>query len=311
MEKIKYLILVLMLLSAGGYAQTVKVINVEEITNLTDGEFYYPKLSLDGSKIFFTSANFTGLWYYDMNSKKINKLVSELGAGYEFTFSNDGKSVYYRTSEYNERGLRTSQSIYKIGIDNGKKEIIQSSKSLSTPQVLTDGKVVYTANDKLVEKIIDSKLNKIQLRNDSYVCIENQKIAFYQNGNKKILDPLNAENYIWPSLSPDKSKLLFTAAGKGSYISNLDGAILVNLGKANAPKWSSDGKWISYMVDNDNGEVVTSSDIFLASVDGKFKYQLTNTSSIFEMYPEWSSDSQSLVYHSNDGKIYIMKLKVD
>jgi Tol biopolymer transport system component len=65
------------------------------------------------------------------------------------------------------------------------------------------------------------------------------------------------------------------------------------------------------MVDKDNGRQVTSSDIFIASFDGKTNYQITNTESVFEMYPEWSQDMSMVVCHSDDGRIFMTKLKFE
>ncbi len=52
------------------FAQT-SVKSVTQITNLNDGEYYYPGFSNDGSKIFFTTVNYKGIYYYDLNQKQI------------------------------------------------------------------------------------------------------------------------------------------------------------------------------------------------------------------------------------------------
>jgi Tol biopolymer transport system component len=126
-----------------------------------------------------------------------------------------------------------------------------------------------------------------------------------------ILAPLGEGNYIWPSVSPDGTKLLFTRAGKGTYFYDLQGNILANLGHANAPQWSPDGKWILFMKDYDNGTDVKSSDIFAYNLLNSQTTQLSDTKDIHEMYPQWSSDGQKVIFNSADGKIFLMELKAE
>ncbi|MBL7067648.1 MAG: PD40 domain-containing protein, partial [Candidatus Marinimicrobia bacterium] len=103
---------------------------------------------------------------------------------------------------------------------------------------------------------------------------------------------------------------LFTLAGAGTFITDLEGKIQAQLGIANAPKWSPDGKWIVYMVDEDDGHVITASDIWAVSADGKTRIQLTKTSEIHEMYPAWSPLMDKIVFDTNSGKIIIMNISV-
>jgi Tol biopolymer transport system component len=52
-----------------------------------------------------------------------------------------------------------------------------------------------------------------------------------------------------------------------------------------------------------------SSDIIVVSVDGKTSQNLTATDNKIEMYPEVSADGGSIVYHTPNGEIFLMKLK--
>ncbi|MEO8398845.1 MAG: hypothetical protein ABI550_03410 [Ignavibacteriaceae bacterium] len=282
---------------------------ITEITNHNDGEFYYPKFSGDDTKIFFTTSNFQGIYYYDLNDRIIKTVTDEIGSGYEYSLSQDNKIIYYRVDNYID-GRKYSSIKSKSLTDLQTEILISDKRDLSTPKVLQNGEVAYNLQNKL--EISSSKnIKNVLSQNDVLVFIEDSKIALYENGVKKILAPKGAGNYIWPSVSPNKTKLLFTLAGKGTYVSDLNGNIISELGYANAPQWSQDSKWIIYMVDKDNGEYVTSSDVFIIPVDGKTNIQLTNTSDVFEMYPQINKAGKKFVCNTYDGQILLFELTRD
>jgi Tol biopolymer transport system component len=313
MKKIRYSFFIVMFLSSILSAQKLSVAETIKITDKSQGEFYFPKLSPDGSRIFFTSAGYKGLWYYDMRTKKIVPFTTEQGAGYEFAFSNDGKSVYYRVNNFNNNGLRTSQTMVQKNISTKQRQVLETAHELSAPRMLKSNKLAYISNNKIVLKAAGKALKKSSAQNilsDAAICIEDQALVLYSNGNKKAMTPLGEGSYIWPSLSPDGTKILCTEVRKGTFISDLNGNVLVNLGRElSSPKWSPDGKWIVYMVERDNGVEYTASDIYAVSADGLKKVQLTATDDVCEMYPEWSADGKGVLFHTERGSIYLMKLK--
>ncbi len=312
MKKLFNVLFVIILFVPFTLSQNVSVSKIIELTNGNSDEYYYPKFSQDNSKVFFTSSNYKGLFYLNLSDNSITKITDDNGAGYEFVIDPNNNSVYYRSDKYING--RKYSSIKAIDLQSLKVKTIESDKrDVSTPKMLDNGNVFYT-----VQKDMRSFNNKALKQKTisllpvkAFVQIENTKIVLYREGMKKVLAPLGNGNYIWPSLSPDNTKILFTFAGKGTFISDLNGKILVNLGYANYPRWSPDGKWISYMVDKDDGINVIYSDIFVSSADGKLRFQLTDSKDVNEMYPEWSSSGNEIVVNSYDGKILLMKLNFE
>lgn len=301
-------------LSACVYSQQVKVKQITQITNLSEKESYYPKFSSDNSKIFFTTANYDGIWYYDFTTNAVTKVTDQQGAGYEFTFTPDGKNIIYRTQ--NIVGMKRHYSVYEQNIETKEVNTLETDKTdLYPPQLVSENKISCAVSSQV--KNYNLSTNQAQLAksantvNRPVVIIDNSKIVLFQNGEKTVLAPLGEGNYIWPSVSPDNQKLLFTYCGHGTYVTDLNGNVISNLGYANAPQWSPDGKWIIYMVDKDNGQKVTSSEIFISSVDGTQKFQVTDTKEIHEMYPVWSVDGKKAAFNSEDGKLFIVELNID
>ena len=146
---------------------------------------------------------------------------------------------------------------------------------------------------------------------DIKVSAENLKIYVYVDGRRTEIQPLKGENinYIWISLSPDNSRILFTAAGKGTYICDLKGNVVASLGYLNAPVWFND-RFVVGMQDKDNGQNVTSSDVVMLTADGKLKKQISNPNHI-AMYPAASSKANRIVYSTLDGKLVVSELSVN
>ncbi len=299
-------------LSVGSFAQNFSVQNINQITGRDEGTFTHPKMSANGSKIFFSGASFKGLYLYNLITRELTRLTDKPGAGYQFSIGPAGEKVYYRTHEY--VGTKRYYSLIGQDINDGVKQIIEQRKRiLSTPRISSGGKLTYVVDARLKSRSINADSANIlaAAKPERSVYIKNRVIALYMDDQEKLLQPLGQGIYLWPSLSPDGSKLLFTKAGDGTYVSDLEGNIISEIGYANAPEWSPDGDWIVYMKDEDDGHVFTASDIFVSSADGTETFQITNTPEQIELYPAWGKNISQIVYETVDGVIYLAELNTN
>ena len=286
-------------------AQTVTVTETKAVTTSDQGAFGHPFCSPDG-KLFFTSPNFVGLYYLD-GTNNIITVSDKPGAGYMPAFSKDGAFVYYKPYIY--KNARKFSSLVKQSLTTGQQEIlISEQRNFSNPQVLSTGQVSVKTETGL--NTFEPSQKTVSVNYTPVAFVENSKIALFSNGQKKLLEPLGEGHYIWPSVSPDGTKLLFVKAGNGTYISDLQGNILADLGYANAPHWSPDGKWIVFMDDKDDGHRLLSSDIYVISADGKIKFPITASSDRIEIYPDWGKDGQTIYYSSTEDIIYKSKIEI-
>jgi len=290
-------------------AQTFKVIERRELIFPESGEHLFPRFSTNDSVIYCTRANYKGIEAYNILSKEWKEITAEPGAGYEYQFSDNGSKIFYRTDTY--RDGRKYSDIKSIDFQSNKIEIIENGKrNLSTPKILTSGDCIYKSESNI--SIKNKQKNTLPLsaaQKDTALFYDDNNLTLLIKGERRVFNPLGAGSYLWSSLSPDKSKVLFTFMGKGTYVTDIKGTILLSLGYANAPKWSSDGKWIAYMEDRDDGVKVISSEIFLISVDGKEKIQVTETKDMHEQFPEWSPNMKALICRTSDGKIILLNLE--
>jgi Tol biopolymer transport system component len=286
-------------------AQKVTVVADRALTSLSEGNFYYPTLNPDGTGVLFSSENYKGLWYKNFSTGKTVKITEALGAGYEpgFGISNE---ILYRDDKF-VRGKKFS-SLISYDMVSKKAAVLEGGirdlkicrdNSNAFKNYVKETEVCFTMKQKMLQKSATP---------ERVVFIQDSKIVLSENNTKKVLQPLGEGNYIWPSLSPDKTKLLFTFVGKGTYISNLEGAILTKIGYANYPSWSPDGNWILFMKDIDNGVNIISSDVYIANLKTGKYFNITLQRDDISLYPKWGAANSGIFYNTDNGQIRKIKL---
>lgn len=139
----------------------------------------------------------------------------------------------------------------------------------------------------------------------TYVTNEDLKLVFYNNGTRTELYPHgNACNYIWVSLSPDHTKILFNTKF-GTAICDLQGKELINLGQLDAPVWYGND-YVVGMYDTHDGHNYTGSAIAICSVDGVLNQTLTDASG-FGMYPSVSAATGKIAYNTLSGEVRLLQ----
>jgi hypothetical protein len=218
-------------------------------------------------------------------------------------FSSDGNKIWYRSDDF--RGMMKYSSINEYDIPAAETRTIESNKrNLSPPQVVNDHPV-YSVDGK---QKIDPSSPKNAGEN-IYMTLEELVPVIYINGIAKPLKPNGDGNYIWASLSPDKTKLLYNYGGRSTFICDLNGKILAEAGKINAPEWLNSSIIIG-MNDKDDGYRVLSSDIVCYSLATGETTALTSTSDAIEMYPLPFPDGERVVYQTLKGQLYLMYLRL-
>ena len=136
---------------------------------------------------------------------------------------------------------------------------------------------------------------------------ENLELNLYRNGEKVVLKPHGDVNYIWASLSPDQTMILFNTK-LGTAVCDLNGKEIINVGNVNAPVWFGND-YIVGMNDQHDGYYFTSSNIVIASVDGLERQELTDAKEM-GYYPNVDANSGRIVYHTEKGQIRLMQLNL-
>jgi Tol biopolymer transport system component len=283
--------------------QEVKLVRTERIGGNIPGELTPAAISPDGNHILITRSGFKGLHLLDLGNGRTIEVCSDAGAGYKPVFSNDGNKIWYRSDDFS--GMMKYSSLNEYDIPSAKTRIIEpKTRNLSPPQSVNDHPV-YSVNgkqksDPAAPKSADGTI---------YMMLEELVPVIYINGIGRTLKPNGEGNYIWASLSPDKTKLLYNYQGTSTYICDLDGKIIASAGRINAPGWLNNNIIVG-MTDKDDGYRVLSSDIVCYSIVTGKTTNLTASEETTEMYPLPFPDGTRIVYQTLKGELYLMQVRI-
>lgn len=305
MKIIKTRLFLLTLVVSSLSAQNITVLNrydINEANNIAGA--FHPVFSQSGDKLLFTSDSYNGLSLFDTNSKTVTTISNDPGAGYEPLFDAQESKVFYRKTSFDNNRKMDAMESFDIS-NNQKVLMLTPRRDLKLARNFHNGFVV-TADRQLIKATFGKTKNVLPL----YVTTQDLKIYLYKNQKFQILNPLNEvdSRYLWVSLSPNGKMILFTAAGKGTFVCDLNGKVIASLGYLNAPVWYDDN-YIVGMQDKDDGHIITSSKIMMMSLNGKVKAQISKEDEI-AMYPSATKKSSKIAYNTINGKIQIAEIQI-
>lgn len=300
----KKVILSALLLSAGIYGSAqLKVASVEKVALPEGVTINTATMSPDGSYIAITQNQKAGIQKLDLATKSITT-ISETGHGYGLTISNDGQQVFFRENTIGTDRLRRT-ALKSANLATGRTStLIKATRDLQGVAV-NDNAIMTVNKGQLSTKALSAQSTAVAT---PVASIDKGRLMVTVNGKTTNISPQGSEckSYLWPSISPDGTRVCYYLSGVGCYVCNLDGSNPVYLGKVRAAQWY-DNATVVGMNDIDNGEVVTSSKIVAASADGKLGQNLTADASM-GMYPTVSRDGAKIAYSTPNGELYIINI---
>ena len=242
----------------------------------------HPVLSPDARLMLFSSADHSGLSVLDLNTGAVERIDDAAGAGFQPAFTTDSKSVVYRTAGRLD-GL-TVLDARRYNLNNGNRSTI-SNYSRSTEEAIT-----FTDNTK-------------------YALADFNKIRIVSGDKSLEISPVaEAHSYLWASLSPDGSKILFYAGGVGAFVCDLQGNIIGSYGRCSSPAWCGNNH-IVVCRETSDGHQYESASLEIVSLDGSYSQRLTAPESM-SFSPSASVDGSRLVYNTIDGRLFLMQLNI-
>ena len=267
------------LLSLAASAQVLEVVSMQKLPIPAQAEMKVAGVSPAGDYILLTSGSNQGLQRYNLESQSLTTISDAAGAGYNVQVSNNGQEVVYRETSIDRNNLRQNK-VVRLNMYNQRQNVVARNQR--------DMKHMTTSD------------------NLTTVSIKDRLIVLTRNGLTTTLAPNGSHlSYIWPSVSPDGTKLCYYVCGNGCWVANIDGSNPQYIGhKCQAAKWYDNNTLVA-MAAEDDGHFTTASSIVLYTLDGK-QQTLTNDSMI-AMYPYAAENA--IVFSTIEGETYLLNVK--
>ena len=312
MKKIFYIYLLITISFIIPVNGQFKVLNTEKLISEDGQIFMSPVWSPDASMIAFTSAGYKGIWIINLQTKNVKLITDETAAGFAFKWSDDSKSILTRVARY--EGIRRYNAVKIFNVETGESSLLTDYRTMmpGLPEFASaDEKIfIYGRNQlEIFDSGIEAKPVKKLNASQKIVYLRDDKIAVEDltTNELDVFEPVKSARVLNIQVSPDDNKIAFEIIGGNMYSMNVDGTGLLDLGIGYRPNWSPDNRYIVYMITEDDGHQILSTDIYTIKIDGTEKTNLTNSDNKLEMNPTWSPDGKKIAYDVFDeGAIYII-----
>lgn len=261
-------------LTLGAYAFTPPT----PLTGVPAGA-HHPVLSPDGSRLLFSTDVHTGLKAMDMATGTITTIDDAAAAGFAPVFSTDGSKVVYRTAELIDGLVYRDVRSYDFATRQGRR----------------------LAGATRAEVDINAEVRS------AYAYSNHATIRVNLGGTAADIAPLaDAHSYLWASLSPDGSHLLFCEPFSGVYVANADGTDARRIMRpGDYPCWAGNGTIVA-AVSHDDGYQVTDSKLVAVDLATLAVTDLTDERQVVSEVTA-AADGSAVVFADIEGNMFIIK----
>ena len=296
----KILLSLAVLASSVASAQLLNVGSIEKVNLPAGVSATQSALSHDGS---FAIINGNGLQKVDLATGKTTQIAG-VASFSGISISEDGSTVVFRQPSF--QGKLRYTALKSVNLNTGvETTLVEPSRNLQGFNVV--GNRVNAVN---AGKVSTKALNATAVAASAPVATINRgALEVTVNGVTRNISPngKSGHSYLWPSVSPDGTKVLYYHVGTGAWVCNIDGSNPVKVGDVRAPQWYGNNIIVG-MDDVDNGDVVTGSKIVALSTDGAVRQDLTQMNSM-AMYPSVAGNGSRIAFSTPDGELFIVNVK--
>ena len=292
-------------MAAGVSAQVVEVASLKEVKTSSPLAVNLAKVSPDGSYAIVSDVLSTSLYKVDLNNGTTTT-VTPNGSALELRFSPDSRTVVFKRATTGEHRLRF-YSVESVDLATGKEnQLAKPARHAANYSVSPKGNLTI-AGESAVARTVRMTAKAADEAPRAVVGINKGHLEVTTaDGVTTFIDPQGRGSYLWPSLSPDGTKIVYYKSGDGCFICDLDGSNAREIGYVHSPAWLND-KIIIGSQEKDNGLTITEASIVAADLAGTI--QTLTDSSLLGMAPSASADGKTITFGTADGKLYILNLK--
>ena len=279
-----------------GFAQLVEIQSIDKVALPEGVSVDKATISPDGSFVVFSQNTVAGLHKMDLATNEIN-MISANGNSFDLKIAADG-TVVFRESRTAENKLRYT-SLKAVNARGVETTLVAPTRDLNGFAV--NGTNVMTVDN-----------NKIEAKSLNGGVAVQMPVASIRHGqlciDGKVISPngTTGNSYMWPSVSPDGTRVVYYLARYGAYVCNIDGSNPVFLGGVRAPRWY-DNNTVVGMHDKDNGHAVVSSQIIAVAADGSVSQILTDKE-VIAVCPSVNADGSKIAFTTPHGELHIINV---
>lgn len=192
-------------------------------------EGYFPQIDNQGHRVLFSDTEARYLYLYDLENGNKTTVSNTGMPGFEARFSPDGK-VYYIAMHVKPNRL-VFRSAHEFDPATGKtREVLAGQHGAVHAIAGTRGMAVVGEN---------KSWNTASAGTLAWTL--GTSLFIVKDGVTRTLTPVpGSVGYLWAQVSPGGDKVLFEAAGKGLYVVDLQGNVLMNTRPYIMPCWFND-----------------------------------------------------------------------
>ncbi len=295
----KILLSLAVLASTVASAQLLNVGSIEKVNLPAGMSVAQSAMSHDGS--FAVVNGSAGLVKVDLATGKTTQVAANASLS-SVSISEDGSTVVFKQPSF--QGRLRYQALKSVDLKSGKETtLVAPSRNLQGFNVV--GNRVNAVNR---GKVSTKALSATASASAPVASINRGALQVTVNGVTKNISPqgTSGQSYLWPSISPDGTKVLYYHVGTGAWVCNLDGSNPVKVADIRAAQWY-DNNIVVGMEDQDNGEYVTASKLVATNIKGSMKQDLTQASSM-AMYPAVAGNGSRIAFSTPDGELFIVNI---
>ncbi|HNW59427.1 MAG TPA: hypothetical protein PKI62_07120 [bacterium] len=259
-----------------------------------------PLWSPDGGLIALTSPDYTGIWLMQPDGTGLRPIGSERGAGFGMQWSPDSRALVARVSRLESGRMKHALRLYDIERQADTLLCAYRTGMTGLPGWSPDARQVLVFRNDVLSRF-DSGLSIATLQRPSprtfcLLDIDQPRLIPPGEPRARAVPALAGKRILNLVHSADGSRVAFQILGGPLCVMKNDGTELSELGAGEWPSFSPDGRYLAYMITEDDGHTITGADILAIAVDGSDKINLTNSRGRSEMHPSWSPRGDAILY---------------
>lgn len=278
-------------------AMSAQVFNVGEVQQVGGVYVDEPVIAADGN--FVVSANAKGLSKIDLASGAVETIVEGNNIS-RVAISPDGKTVAYTKTTFDKNHLGY-KSLEAVNLETGAKQtVVKPSRNLAAGLALTDAQVVAVNNGRMAKKTINkgaaTTARPVVAINYGHLTVDGKNI-----------DPQGKGSYLWPSLSPDGTKIVYWLVYRGCFVCDLDGSNARPVGGLRAAVWAGNDAIIGMVEEEGNSQVVEASALVAVDLNSGEK-QVITPDTVKAQFPSVNADATRVAFTDPDGLLYYVNI---